>query len=151
MFNEIDVLVVGAGPAGLATSIQVQKQLAAENRRASVVVIDKAPKIGYHSLSGAVFEPACLDDLLPGWRSDGTDFSTKLQKQTVTRESIHYLTRRRQFRVPGLLLPSGMKHHDDSTMSLGQMAQWLASKAAAMGVEIYPGFTAVKAIIEDNA
>lgn len=150
MVNDIDVLVIGAGPAGLATAIELHKTLSSDGRAASIVVIDKAPKIGYHSLSGAVFEHGCLDELLPGWREDGTEFSRTVQAQVVQRDSIHYLTRRRSLRVPGLLLPKGMKHGGDCTVSVSVLAQWLAAKASAMGVEVYAGFSADKLLIEDG-
>ncbi len=151
MLTDIDVLVVGAGPAGLAAAIGLRKQLDARQQRATIVVIDKAPKIGYHSLSGAIFEPSCLDELLGEWRTDGTEFSAKLQKQLIARDAIHYLTRRRQFKVPAMLLPAGMKHTGDVTMSVSLLAQYLAAKATAMGIEVYPGFAAGKVIIEDGA
>ena len=112
----LDVLIVGAGPAGLAAAIRLRAQLDRDGRDASVVVIDKAPGSGYHNLSGAAFEPDCLEELLPGWqdeRSVLTDHATPVQ-----RDQMYFLAGRFALRIPPFVVPRRMHHRGDVTLSL---------------------------------
>jgi electron-transferring-flavoprotein dehydrogenase len=132
-----DVLVVGAGPAGLAAAIRL-KQLAPD---AAVCVVEKGSEVGAHILSGAVIEPRALDELLPDWREDpGRPLRTQ-----PTQDRFLFLTERRAFRLP---TPPQMRNHGNFIGSLGSLCRWLAARAEALGVEIYPGFAASEVIIE---
>jgi electron-transferring-flavoprotein dehydrogenase len=147
MSEPIDVLIVGGGPAGLATAIRLRQRLAEDGRDASVVVIDKAPRPGYHCLSGASFEPACLDELLPEWRSE-----RRLMEHVVPveRDELYFLLSGTAIRVPERVVPAGMHHGGDVTISLSRLVDYLARRADALGVERYDGFAARKLLIEDG-
>jgi len=130
---EFDVAIVGAGPAGLAAAIHL-KQLAPE---ASVVLIEKGSEVGAHILSGAVIDPIGLDRLLPGWRGEDTPIKT-----AVTADRFYMLGSAGAIRLPNILMPSLMSNHGNFVVSLGEVCRWLATKAEALGVEIFPGFAA---------
>jgi electron-transferring-flavoprotein dehydrogenase len=136
---EFDVLIVGAGPAGLAAAIRL-KQLAPE---ASVCVVEKAGEVGAHILSGAVMEPRALDELLPDWRELGAPLGTP-----ATEDHFVFLTRTRAFRSP--ITPPQMHNHGNFIVSLGDVVRWLGGQAEALGVEIYPGFAAAELLVEDG-
>ena len=131
---EFDVVVVGAGPAGLATAIRL-KQI---NPDLSVVVLEKGAEVGAHILSGAVIDPSGLDALLPDWRND----DTAPLKTPVTQDLFYFLTRSGGLRLPNILMPALMNNHGNFVASLGRVCRWLGEKAEALGVEIYPGFPA---------
>jgi electron-transferring-flavoprotein dehydrogenase len=134
---EFDVVIVGAGPAGLAAAIRL-KQLAQEaSREVSVCVIEKGAEVGAHILSGAVIDPIALTELIPDWKSRGAPVETK-----VADDRFYYLTASRGIRVPNLLMPPLMSNRGNYIASLGQVCRWLAREAEALGVEIYPGFAA---------
>jgi electron-transferring-flavoprotein dehydrogenase len=135
---EFDVVIVGAGPAGLAAAIRL-KQLAPER---SVVVVSKGSEVGAHILSGAVVDPIALDQLLPDWRNDP---SHPLQ-QPVKGDRFYWLTGRRAVRLPNMLMPPLMSNHGNFIVSLGDVCRWLAQKAEGLGVELYPGFAAVEVL-----
>ncbi len=139
---DFDVVIVGAGPAGLAAAIRI-KELSPET---SVVVMEKGSEVGAHILSGAVVDPVGIDKLLPGWRDEGdTPFKTK-----VTDDRFYYLTKTGALRVPNFLMPPLMSNHGNYVVSLGNVCRWLAKKAEALGVEIYPGFAAAEVLFDDN-
>jgi electron-transferring-flavoprotein dehydrogenase len=143
------VLVVGAGPAGLATAIRLRQNLDRDGREASVVVIDKAPSAGYHNLSGAAFEPACLEELVPGWEAERSVLTD--HASPVERDEMVFLLGRSAIRVPSFVVPKRMHHHGDVTISVSRLTQFLAQKAEGLGVEIYRGYSARSLIVEDGA
>ena len=147
MTAPIDVLVVGGGPAGLATAIRLKQQLAATGGDASVAVVDKAPRPGYHALSGAAFEPACLDELLPGWRDE-----RKFMEHVVPveRDEMYFLIGGRAIKLPDLAVPSKMHHKGDVTLSLSRLVDFMATKAEGLGVELYNGFSARTLAVEGD-
>jgi electron-transferring-flavoprotein dehydrogenase len=130
---EFDVAIVGAGPAGLAAAIHL-KQLAPD---ASVVLIEKGSEVGAHILSGAVIDPIGLDRLLPDWRGEDTPIKT-----AVSADRFYMLGSVGAIRLPNILLPPLMSNHGNFVVSLGDVCRWLATKAEALGVEIFPGFAA---------
>src|SRR3954447_14161676 len=130
---EFDVVIVGAGPAGLSAAIRL-KQL---NPELAVVVVEKGSEVDAHILSGAVIDPTGLDRLLPEWRSEDTPIKTP-----VTDDRFYWLGPAGGLRVPNFLLPPLMSNHGNFIVSLGNVCRWLAGKAEALGVEIYPGFAA---------
>jgi electron-transferring-flavoprotein dehydrogenase len=138
---EFDVVVVGAGPAGLAAAIRL-KQLAPD---AAVVVVEKGSEVGAHILSGAVIDPIGLDRLLPDWRTEDTPLKTQ-----VSEDRFYYLSASRALRVPNVLMPPLMGNHGNYVVSLGNVCRWLAAKAEALGVEIYPGFAAAEVLFDPN-
>ncbi len=139
---EFDVVIVGAGPAGLAAAIRL-KQLAAENDvELSVVVLEKGSEVGAHILSGAVIDPAGLDRLLPDWREQGAPLTTE-----VTEDRFYYLGEAGEIRLPNLFMPPLMSNHGCYAGSLGNLCKWLGEQAESLGVEVYPGIAVADAII----
>jgi electron-transferring-flavoprotein dehydrogenase len=138
---EFDVVIVGAGPAGLSAAIRL-KQLAPET---SVVVVEKGSEVGAHILSGAVIDPIGLDRLLPGWTSEDSPIKTE-----VTDDRFYFLSPTRAVRFPNLLMPPTLKNHGNYIVSLGNVCRWLAKKAEGMGVEIYPGFAASEVLFDEE-
>ena len=135
---EFDVVIVGAGPAGLSAAIRL-KQLAPQ---CSVVIVEKGSEVGAHILSGAVIDPIGLDRLLPDWRND----SSHPLRQAVMTDRFYWLTKRRAVRLPNWLMPPLMSNHGNFVASLGDVCRWLAKKAESLGVELYPGFAATEVL-----
>jgi electron-transferring-flavoprotein dehydrogenase len=138
---EFDVVIVGAGPAGLAAAIRL-KQI---NPDLSVVVLEKGGEVGAHILSGAVVDPIGIDRLLPGWRTE-TDHPFKTP---VTDDQFLVLGPAGSVRLPNFLMPPLMNNHGNYIVSLGNVCRWLAGHAEALGVEIYPGFAAADLIYDE--
>ncbi|MBY5865505.1 electron transfer flavoprotein-ubiquinone oxidoreductase [Rhizobium leguminosarum] len=139
---EFDVVIVGAGPAGLAAAIRL-KQV---NPELSVVVLEKGAEVGAHILSGAVVDPIGIDRLLPGWRDEADHpFKTK-----VTADHFLLLGPAGSVRLPNVLMPPLMNNHGNYIVSLGNVCRWLATKAEELGVEIYPGFAATEVLYNDQ-
>ena len=134
---EFDVVIVGAGPAGLAAAIRL-KQISPD---ISVVVVEKGSEVGAHIMSGAVIDPGGLDALLPEWRSEDTPIKT-----AVTDDRFYMLGPAGALRIPNMLLPPLMSNHGNFIVSLGNVCRWLATKAEQAGVEIYPGFAAAEVL-----
>jgi electron-transferring-flavoprotein dehydrogenase len=137
---EFDVAIVGAGPAGLAAAIHL-KQLAPDT---SVVVVEKGSEVGAHILSGAVIDPIGLDRLVPEWRSEDTPIKT-----AVSADRFYMLGSAGAVRLPNILMPPLMSNHGNFVVSLGDVCRWLATKAEALGVEIFPGFAATEVLYSE--
>ena len=139
---EFDVVIVGAGPSGLAAAIRL-KQL---NADLSIVVVEKGSEVGAHILSGAVIDPVSLDKLIPDWREDA-DCPLKTQ---VKDDRFYWTTASSAIRLPNFAMPPLMNNHHCYIGSLGDVCRWLGPKAEALGVEIYPGFAAAEVLYDDN-
>ncbi len=139
---EYDVVIVGAGPAGLACAIRL-KQLKPDT---NICVLEKGSAVGAHSLSGAVLEPAALEQLLPGWQ---TQYSG--MKVPAAQDDVRLMTRSGSFKLPGWAVNlSPMNNHGNFIISLGQLAPWLAEQAEQLGVDVFPGFAAAEALYHEN-
>ena len=142
---EFDVVIVGAGPAGLAAAIRL-KQLAAETGKdVSVVVLEKGSQVGAHILSGAVIDPVALDRLLPQWREQDSPLQTQ-----VSEDRFYYLTENSGIGFPSFLMPPLMSNHGCYIGSLGSLCRWLGEQAEALGIEIYPGISVTDAMFGPN-
>ncbi len=139
-----DLVVVGAGPAGLAAAIRA-KQLAAEaGRDISVCVIEKGSEVGAHILSGAVMDPRAITELLPDWKEAGAPLQVE-----VSEDRFLFLTSAAHYQVPNTLLPDCFRNHGNYVISLANVCRWLATRAEALGVEIFPGFAATEVLFDD--
>ncbi|HTN62610.1 MAG TPA: electron transfer flavoprotein-ubiquinone oxidoreductase [Devosia sp.] len=136
---EFDVVIVGAGPAGLSAAIRL-KQLAPD---LSVVVVEKGAEVGSHIISGAVIDPSGIDALLPGWRDRETPIKT-----AVSTDQFLLLTEKSAIKLPGFIMPPLMANHGNFIVSLGTVCKWLAEEAEALGVDIYPGFAGSELLLE---
>ena len=138
---EYDVVIVGAGPAGLAAAIRL-KQLSAD---ISVCVVEKGSEVGAHILSGAVVDPIALHELIPDWKELGAPLKTP-----VTDDRFYVLGPKGALRMPNFLMPPLMSNHGNYAVSLGNVCRWLATQAEGLGVEIYPGFAASEVLYRDD-
>jgi len=142
---QYDVVIVGAGPAGLSAAIRL-KQLAGEaGRELAVCVLEKGSEVGAHILSGAVLDPKALDELIPDWKDKGAPLTVP-----VTENHHWVLTKKSKWRMPELLLPRFMRNTGTYSLSLGNFCRWLAGQAEELGVEIFPGFAADEILYHDK-
>ena len=145
-YMEFDVVIVGAGPAGLSAACRLKQKAAEAGKEISVCVVEKGSEVGAHILSGAVFEPRALNELFPDWKELGAPLNTP-----VTRDDIYVLrSETTSTKVPDLFVPKTMHNEGNYIISLGNLCRWLAQQAENLGVEIYPGFAAQEVLFDEN-
>ncbi|WP_333822063.1 electron transfer flavoprotein-ubiquinone oxidoreductase [Pinisolibacter sp.] len=142
---EFDVVIVGAGPAGLCAAIRLKEIAAETGREISVVVLEKGSEVGAHILSGAIVDPIAIDKIFPDWRDD----PTHPFKTPVTNDHFQVLGPAGAITLPNFMMPKLMNNHGNYIVSLGNVCRWLAAKAEGLGVEIYPGFAASEILYDD--
>ncbi len=142
---EYDVVIVGAGPAGLAAAIRLRQLAQESGHEVSVCVIEKGSEVGAHILSGAVIDPAAISELIPDWKDKDAPLKTP-----VNEDRFLILTEHNHIALPNLLLPRLMSNHGNYIISLGNLCRWLAQQAEALGVEIYPGFAAAELLYHED-
>ena len=143
---EFDVVVVGAGPAGLSAAIKLRQLAAESNTEISVCVVEKGSEVGAHILSGAVFETSALDELLPDWKDMDSPLNT-----SVTEDVFYFYTSDNgAVKLPSFLLPPPVHNHGNYIVSMGNVCRWLAEQAENLGVDVYPGFAAAEVLFHED-
>jgi electron-transferring-flavoprotein dehydrogenase len=145
-YMDYDLVIVGAGPAGLAAAIRAKQAAAEAVQEISVCVLEKGSEVGAHILSGAVLDPKALTELIPDWKEQGAPVNT-----AVKEDRFLFLSESGGRKVPNLFLPSCFKNHGNYIISLGNLVRWLGEQAEALGVEIYPGFAAAEVLYDDQS
>lgn len=140
-----DVVIVGAGPAGLSAAIRLKQLATAQGRDLSVCVLEKASEVGAHILSGAVIDPIALTELIPNWKEKGAPVNT-----AVTQDQFNWLSATGAYTIPGYLMPPLMHNQGNYIVSLGQLCRWLGTEAEALGVDIFPGFAGSEIIYGED-
>ena len=143
---DFDVVIVGAGPAGLAAAIRLKQLSAEKGEEVSVVVVEKGGEVGAHILSGAVVDPLGLDTLIPEWRDD----PDRPLKTAVERDEFLFLTKNSGVTLPNVFFPKLLSNHGNFVGSLSNTVKWLGARAEGLGVEIYPGFPASEVLYDDR-
>lgn len=139
---EYDVVIIGAGPAGLSCAIRLRQLAQETGKDLSVCILEKGSEVGAHLLSGAVFEPRALNELIPEWKEKGAPLRCEAKK-----DKFLFLTKKSAFRLP---TPPQMHNHGNYIISLGELARWMATQAESLGVEIFPGFAAAEILYNDR-
>lgn len=143
---EFDVVIVGAGPAGLSTACRLMQQAWENEQELTVCVVEKGSEVGAHILSGAVLETRALDELFPNWKEKGAPLNT-----AVTEDEVYLLNDdKKGTKIPNAFVPKTMHNQGNYIISLGNLCRWLAEQAEALGVEVFPGFAAAEVLFNED-
>jgi electron-transferring-flavoprotein dehydrogenase len=142
---DYDVVIIGAGPAGLSSAIRLKQLAEQQGRELNVCVLEKGSEPGAHILSGAVMDPTAMHELFPDWQTRGAPLNTP-----VAEDRFLFLTENSAYATPNWLLPACFKNHGNYIVSLGNVVRWLAQQAEALGVEIFPGFAAAELLFDEQ-
>ena len=142
---DYDVVIVGAGPAGLSAAIRLKQLANSAGKELSVIVLEKGSEPGAHILSGAIMDPVALTELIPNWKELGAPLN-----QAVTEDQFLFLSENSSLKTPSWMLPKCFNNHGNYIISLGNFTRWLAQQAEALGVEIFPGFAATEVLFNSD-
>ena len=143
---EVDVVIVGAGPAGLSAACRLMQLAEQQGKELSVVVLEKGSEVGAHILSGALFEPRALNELFPDWKEHGAPLHTEVTKDRV----LMFRNSEKAWNLPLWMVPAPMHNDGNYIISLGELCRWLAERAEGLGVEIFPGFPASQILFHED-
>jgi electron-transferring-flavoprotein dehydrogenase len=143
---EFDVVIVGAGPAGLAAACRIMQKAAENSQEVTVCVVEKGSEVGAHILSGAVFEPRALDELFPDWKDQGAPLPTPVTQDRF----FFYTSDSGAIKLPNFFIPKPTHNHGNYIVSMGNVCRWMAEQAEALGVEVYPGFAAAEVLFHED-
>ena len=143
---EFDVVIVGAGPAGLSAACRIMQLAKEKEQEITVCVVEKGSEVGAHTLSGAVLEPRALNELFPNWKELGAPLNTAVKGDRF----FFYLNSKRAIKLPNFFIPKPTHNEGNYIVSMGNVCRWLAEQAEGLGVEIYPGFAAAEVLYHDD-
>ena len=143
---EFDVVIVGAGPAGLSAACRIMQLAQEKEQEITVCVVEKGSEVGAHTLSGAVLEPRAMDELFPTWKDMGAPLNTAVKQDRF----FFYLSQKSAIKLPNFFIPKPTHNDGNYIVSMGNVCRWMAEQAEGLGVEVYPGFAAAEVLYHED-